>query len=245
MIDFDLLLYLQQWSSALVGPVALIIGLISLRGFVLVRSWKFLLLSVAFLLLSITPLLQLLGFLNLLDSSLFPALIILESQSLRYVIPTIAFLLLALVYSDELRTATIRINRNGWIVFGILVATYPVLAILALTNVDNPDPFIQQMINSLIPSVIDGWICYTLVLIAIFALYAHYRVKKKKYTLVTLIGFFFILLGQLAPLLWIFEYRMQSGEWPMVLYFVLIGPITLFGFILILVAIVGARVSNG
>lgn len=152
------------------GPVALIIGLLCLRWFALFRSWKFLFLSVAFLILSVTPLLQFLGYLNLFASSLGPVLGILDSQAMKYLIPTIAFLLLAMVYSDELRMLAIKVSKNSWILFGTLVIAYPVSAFLALTYADQSQSILQERIVSFAPQVIDGWICYTLVLIAIFAL---------------------------------------------------------------------------
>jgi hypothetical protein len=241
MIDFDLLMYVYEWTSALVGPVALIIGLITLGGFLRFRSWKFLLLSVAFLVISISPLLQFLSYMQLLDISLLQVLLVLQTQALRYLLPTIAFLLLAVVYTDELRNETVRIGRTGWITFGIVVASYAILAMISLT-INNPNTLTGQFFMA--PQLIDGWICFTIVLVALAALYAHYRTKKKTNTLLTLGGFFLIMLGQIGPLT--FVYGIDYGnEFAIVLFFLLEGPITLFGLLLLLAAIVKAKVSHG
>jgi hypothetical protein len=244
MIDLEQLFYLSDWSTTLVGPVALIIGLITLVGFARFRSWKFLLLSIAFLVISISPLLQFLSYMQLLDSSLYQLYYVLQTHAMRYLLPTISFLLLAVVYTDELRTATVRIGKTGWITFGILVASYAILAIIIPFAINQLDPFRERFIIGLAPQIIDGWICFTIVLVAIASLYAHYQTKKKTNTLLTLAGFVLILLGQTGPLNLEFLYA-YPNEWSWALYLILVGPITLFGFILLLAAIVKAKVSHG
>jgi hypothetical protein len=226
------------WSAPLVGPVALTIGLISLRGYLLFRNWKFLFLSMAFILISIKPLLDLLLNLNLFaNSRLIPFW---QSREVELGISILAFMLLAFLYTDEQRTSSIKISKLQWVAFAILAISYPVIGFI---NVGSSFwVSFSGGYQAWISLLFVNWIFYVIILIVIMSLLAHYRIKRSSITILSIVGFICILLGYAYPLLSTITFL---DSWPGLFYLGFAGPVTLFGYVLILVAIIQTRVSHG
>ena len=105
----------------MVGPVALIIGLITIRGYWIFRNWKFLFLSMAFLLISIGPMFDWLTYLGFLVSlRIYPFW---QYQTFKFGVSMAAFMLLAFIYTDEHRTSSIKVSKLQWI-----AVAYPTIA---------------------------------------------------------------------------------------------------------------------
>jgi hypothetical protein len=184
-----------SFSSILIAPVAVLITLISLRGYYKFRDWRLLFLSVAFLLFSVPPIANLLQISYtgpLLGLSPWTISILAYVSYIFSVASVLPFAILAYVYLYERRTQSIKITRNQWIIGGAALLIQFCLIIYETTQYS----YLFTGDNYLgLVSFISGGITSLLVILIVISLFAYYRAKRKRYTLLVMIGFICLFFG--------------------------------------------------
>ena len=183
----------------LIAPVALIIALISLDSYRKFRNWRLLFLSVAFLLLSIPPLIDLVrysgalsGLSDWIDSELYYVSLIFSLFS------GVPFALLAYVYMDERKKQSIEITRGQWIAGGFLILAEAAFVLSGLGSyIGAIDPYSGPSSLGVMFLVlfVTGSISYVLIILAVISLFSYYRAKGTRNTLLVMIGFFCLLMS--------------------------------------------------
>lgn len=175
--------------------VALAITLIALRSYVRFRSWRLLFLASAFFLLSLPPALD---FIRLVwfPVTMDPwALDRIEFISYMFTLASmVAFALIAYVYWDEKRTRSINFSR-GQIVLGVLLIAAQLLFFLVASWWRLSEIAMPYNLTAVLYLAFTNVSCILTIFI-IISLYSYYLTKGTTNTLVAMVGFILILLGQ-------------------------------------------------
>ncbi len=233
----------RLFAQALIAPIALLIALIALRGYIKVRSTSSLLLSASFFLLACPALLAVMELLGLFH---WPTP---DLEGYEYVTQTIrvldllalvqiaAFGLLASIYLTELKDRAVELTR---LQLDALAASLAVVIVASLflnsrygTEFGHPVwPFV-----SIVLSVV-------LMLFVVTLMFSYYRENGNRFTLVGLTGFLLMLTCQAYDLLSyqpdVWSAVQGDSGWPAAVA----SLISLSGFIVFLMAIVGTRVRH-
>ncbi len=218
---------------AIYALVALSIAVLALRGYVRFQSWRLFFLAAAFLILSISPLLDVVRLIGSYTGLSQWDLDALEFASYLFILSyVVAFFLIAYVYWDERRNNSIFFTRaQAWVGCGVLLVEF--LFFLWVTWVPLSEGLLyslQLFFYLLLASTV---VSHLLVLFIVISLYSYYRAKRTENTLLTLIGFSLILLTQSFRLIY-GTYHYSVGD-PLSLY--MIAPIELCGYLLFLVGL--------
>jgi hypothetical protein len=176
--------------------VALSIALMALKGYVRFRSWRLFFLATAFLILSMSPLLdtaRLLG--DYLATSQW-TLDALEFASYLFTLCSVAaFFLIAYVYWDERRVQSIIFTRSQAIVGGgLLVIEFLLFLAVAWTPFSEVLRYQFQLPTALY--LVFTAVSHFLALFISISLYSYYKAKRTRNTLFAFIGFILILFSQ-------------------------------------------------
>lgn len=246
----DLYFMVGEWAYALASLIALSIGFLAFRGYLLFRNWRFLALSLAFIMLAIAPLTQLIFL-------IWSVSISTPLEDMISFAPTcLALLLLAIIYVDERKKASIKITRTQWVITGAIILVELVFCIIelsALLSIGNA--LSSTVIWSSIADYFALAIIYILSTLTITSLYAYYRSKKSNITLLTAVGFTCITFRYIAYIIVYIPVTTTSffhlpidviAEMEgITLFWTAQSMIFLIGYLLFLAAIVRVRVSNG
>jgi hypothetical protein len=175
--------------------VALAITLIALRSFARFRSWRLFFLAAAFFLLSLPPALDFIRLIWL-PMAMDPwALNRIEFISYMFTLASVvAFALIAYVYWDEKKTRSIQFSRGQIALCVLLIAAQLSFFLFAswwrLSEISMPDN-----LTAVLYLAFTNVSCILTIFI-IISLYSYYRTKRTANTLVAMVGFILILLGQ-------------------------------------------------
>jgi len=229
------------------GLISLMIAILSMRSYLMIRSWKFLVLSISFLLLALPRLLLLPSFIGIWEMGSSD---IVNPLTMTYVLLSVgscaAFVLLAFLYHMERVEGGLRITAPLGALGGLLIVVQGIL-LLGLIGGEH-----ASLDGSAVQGGLDMMSLLSLVLsniliaIIIISLAVYYREKRRTGTLLALNGFSLILIAQTLTLLLLGEgaiatvYDLSNG-W--LISFT--GGVSLIGFLAFLYAILRLKVSNG
>jgi len=235
MFFFDIYEAIGAWAYALSGLISLVIGLIALRGFMLFRNWRFLFLSLAFLVLSILPLTVFIDF--------FVSKATFNLPGNNAPILVIALALLSIVYADEIRKESIKITRTQWLVVGTLILPELILIIFLLSENHGDQSFFDYLYI-----VFYMGVAYVLIILVLASLFTYYKTKGGRSTLLTMMGFICLLFGQMIGVsiyVYVFIFALLPFAPSSAGYFLMVGFINLLGYLAFLVAMIRTRVAHG
>lgn len=184
-----------DWSSVILALVVLVplmaasIAIIAFWNYLRVRSWKLLVLSIAYALLAAHDSIPLING-NLLNYAILSFFSFL------------AFLLLAYVYYIERKARGIKITKLHWIIGG-LVAFCSIAALLYFAFIKYQYELISQQFLKDFTYVVMISATILLAIYSIISLYSYYHIVKNKNTLAVMVGFVCLLLTYLLPLLFL------------------------------------------
>lgn len=225
----------------IIALIAISIASIALLSYIKVRQWRLLFLSAAFFLLFIPHVLKPVVF-----SGFFTSLSAWDYDIILYVwflfdaATVVPFGLLAYLYFDERKTQSVRITRSQWIIGGLLLlAEVAYIATNLLINYTSGDPGVTIIFDTttylfLTRFILNG-VSYVLIILIVISLFSYYRAKRKKNTLVVMIGFIFLLISHFitsTTLLMSADYSLTG----------LATSVELLGYIAFLAALVRMRV---
>jgi hypothetical protein len=102
------------------------------------------------------------------------------------------FAILAYVYLYERKTQSIKITRNQWIIGGAALLIQLSLIVYETTQYS----YLFSGDNNLgLISFISESVTGRLIILIVISLFAYYRAKKKRYTLLVMIGFILLFFG--------------------------------------------------
>ena len=239
--------FIGEITLALAGLISLIIAILSIRSYLIIRSWKFLLLAASFLLLALPRLMlwtSVAGVYHIestnITNPLTVAFILLSFGS------WIAFAMLAFIYYQERVETGVRITALLWSIGGILIIVQGLilLDIIGGGHILIGHPAVQDSLGML--SLGSLVISNVLIVAIVISLVVYYGRKRSAGTLLALNGFSLILIAQTLTLLFLNEgaigtvYDMSRG-W----LIAFTGGVSLIGFLAFLYAILRLKVSNG
>lgn len=199
-------IFIMQVVILLISASVTLISLNSYRKF---KNERLLLLAVAFLFISISALLKVYTYLQSVQrlgqgplseanvTSYFLTL------SLISVVLIVGFAILAYLYYTERKALSIRISRPQWIIGGIILLVqigffvfyflFPLTNFMSSAGINSTE-FGDLVLANLISSVTSTFYCVLLIFI-IISLFSYYRAKRTENTLVVMIGFICLLVG--------------------------------------------------
>jgi hypothetical protein len=147
---------------------------------------------------------------------------------------------LAYVYINERKTQSIRISRNLWIVGGIIFLGQLGLIVYEVVSSYNLPYGNSSWYQPYLIDYIFGGVASLLIIMIVISLFAYYRAKRTKNTLLVIIGFIFLFVGYGygVPLFSIFQGTYLNYNYYGLQYF-----FELIGFIAFLVALIRLKVS--
>ena len=235
----------SDWAQMIIAIVSVVIGLISLRSFLIVRSPSSLIIAIAFFLLAYPPSLHILSALGLYqwpDPNSFTPDYITQMIHLwddTSVCQLLAFGLLAMMYLDQLKDKSVQFGRLQLDLLAAILALVVIYAAYTFEyNIGSEfgHPFLPML--SAVVSVV-------LLLVFLTVMYSFYRARKDRFTLMGMSGFLLILFNAAFTLI---EFDRDSwnginnvtGGWGIALALI----VSLIGYIVFLTAIIRTRLSH-
>ncbi|GEM_PF-2094010 len=237
---------LVAWANLLIGAISLAIASIGLRGYLRVKNWKSLFLTIAFLIISVSSLFSIPQAAGLAQwSTLLPGPGSGYGQLLpilRTILQSVAFILLATIYADELRARIIELSRAQLDALSVLLAI--ILVTVSYVGIESALYFPFGLL-ALITYVFAA-ISTLMLLLIVASLFSYWRENDDSSTLIILTGFVFILAYELFITL---SFDQSFLEWVNTITNGLAEPIgaifSLLGYALFLLAIIRLRVRHG
>jgi hypothetical protein len=184
------------YSNLLIVPVSVCITLIALRSYFKFRNWRLLFLSVAFLLLAISPTINLLINLSamfFLSAWWYSAL---SYFSYIFSIATILpFSLLAYVYFNERKTQSITITRRQWSVGGAIFLVQLGSVIYEFDSFHGYYPTLGGSSYPFLVDFISGSLASLLIVLIVISLWSYYQARRSRNTLLVMTGFICLFIG--------------------------------------------------
>jgi hypothetical protein len=246
MTDPSNLQILVAWANLLIGAISLVIASIGLRGYLRVKNWKSLFLAFAFLIISFSSLIFLPQAAGLTQwSTSLPGSGSGYGQLLtifKTIFQSIAFILLAAIYADELRARIIELSRAQMDVLSILLAI--ILVTISYVGIETALHFPFGLL--VLITYISSAISILMLLLIVVSLYSYWKENDDSSTLITLTGFVLISIYEIFSILsfdqpffeWINTVTNGRAE--------LFGAVfSLFGYAFFLLAIIRLRVRYG
>lgn len=189
----------------IIAVISLTISGVSLRNYVEFRNWRLLFLTFAFLLLAIPPTiltLQVSGALSSLSHDTMDELnyvaFIFSASSF------VPFAFLGYVYSDEMKKQSIKITGRQWAwASALVISAFALYTYAFLNGYKSENLFAGQTIPDQLNALyfLMNGISDLLIVVIIVSLFAYYRAKGKKNTLVVMTGFSCLFISQLCSML--------------------------------------------
>jgi hypothetical protein len=228
----------------LVAPITIAIALTAFASYLRFRNWRLLFLAAAFLLLSVSPVIQLVLF-----PGLVPGLSAWTAAELAYasyifsIASVLPFALLAYVYFNERKTRSIEITPALWTVGGLLMAAGLVLLVYQIVAIywQLNGVAVTVAPGPLVPiGFISGGVSYLLIILIVISLFSYHRARRTGNTLLVMVGFICLLISWLIDVLafmWLSPsmYNYYLGQ-------VMAATIALAGYITFLAALLRLKV---
>lgn len=185
------------WANLLIGAISLVIASIGLRGYLRVKNWKSLFLAIAFLIISVSSLFSIPQAAGLAQWSTslpgpgsgYGQMVLI----LRTVFQSVAFILLAAIYADELRVRIIELSRAQLDALSVLLAI--ILVTVSYVGVKSALYFPFGLLALM--TYVFATISALMLLLIVVSLFSYWRENGDSSIFITLTGFVFILTYEL------------------------------------------------
>lgn len=236
-----------ELALVIAGLIALLVSIMAFRSYLIIDNKRFLLLAIAFFILSVPRLMMfvvLIGVsdpLTFISGDLIGMVFILFSMG-----SALAYALLVYLYEAEREEASVRVGYfQGAIGSTLIVAELYI--------------FFEVIIKGTYPQVVfenyllwNAGILFTyalsniMIVLIIISLFAYYRSKGSLNTLLAMDGFIIILIAQTTTLIYLFEGTISTVYDPTRGWATLFnGIVSLVGFLFFLYAILGLKGYHG
>ena len=234
------------WAQTFSAPIALLIGMMAFRGYVKVKSFPTLLLSISFFLLASLSILPILDVLNLFHlhavdrwgfEDMATTIMVLDALS---IVQITAFILLTIIYLSELRNSLIQLNRIQLDTLAVALAALMVFSLFIYVRFSGNSyghavfPYLSAVLSAVLVTVI------------VVVMFSFYRTKGHRNTILGMVGFLLILSSTACGILSYYPGISSSidnltGGWTPA-----IAAVTsLVGYFVFLGAIIQARMHHG